>query len=259
MFAALLKNRNASNAVEDFEKGIRSWDELSAREQGLVYQHYQPKVRYLAQKQKSRVPAHMDFDDLKSAGNEGLLDALQRFRPEMGYTFSTYAETRINGAMFDEMRAHDPLSRGTRTIVRVITAAADTFEHKKGRRPSDVELARLTRLSVEDVRMGLQAIEQQHTTDMDMLAETLSNEARESGGAPERMTSRNELVANVRGLLRQLSERDNFILSMSFMEEYTLREIAEALGVTEGRVCQLRTQALKRLRELYVANYGRQT
>ena len=259
MFAALLKNRkaNASNVVSDFEKGVRSWSDLSEREQGIVYKHYEPKVRFLAQRQKSRVPAHMDFKDLMSAGTEGLLDALYKFRPEMGYAFSTYAESRILGAMLDEMRAHDPLSRGTRAIVRAITAAADKFEHKKGRRPSDVELAKLTRLSVEDVRMGLQAIEQQYTTDMDMLAETLSNEALESGGAPERMTSRNEMVANIRALLRQLSERDNFILSMSYMEDYTLREIAEALGVSEGRVCQLRTQALKRLHNLYVANFGR--
>lgn len=255
MFAALFK-KNAK-PWELFENGTKSWQEFTPREQQAITCAYLPKVRYLAQKQKSRVPAHIDLSDLVSAGTMGLVEALSKYRPETGFAFTTYAESRIKGAMLDEMRRRDPLSRATRANVKKLQECIDNFESRKGRKPSEAELVKLSKLSLSDVRQGLQAMEQQITTDMDLLVETLSNEAMESGGIPFKQTSSNEMAANIRFLLTHLSERDNFILSMSFIEEYSLREIAEALHVSEGRVSQLRTQALKRLRDLYVKYYGR--
>ena len=242
MFAALFKK---ASPWDMFEEGKKSWQDFNAREQEAIIRNYMPKVRYLAQKQKSRVPAHIEYN------------ALGKFRPESGFAFTTYAEGRIKGAMLDEMRRRDPLSRGTRALVKALQEAMDRYENKRGKRPNENELCKLTGLSLEEVRSGLQAMEQQVTTDMDLLAETLSNEAMESGGTPFRTASRNEVVANIRAMLGKLSERENFILSMSYIEEYSLREIADALKVSEGRVSQLRTQALKKLRDLYTRNFGR--
>ena len=254
MFAALFKK---ANPWDMFEEGKKSWQDFNAREQEAIIRNYMPKVRYLAQKQKSRVPAHIEYNDLLSAGMMGLMEALGKFRPESGFAFTTYAEGRIKGAMLDEMRRRDPLSRGTRALVKALQEAMDRYENKRGKRPNENELCKLTGLSLEEVRSGLQAMEQQVTTDMDLLAETLSNEAMESGGTSFRTASRNEVVANIRAMLGKLSERENFILSMSYIEEYSLREIADALKVSEGRVSQLRTQALKKLRDLYTRNFGR--
>lgn len=254
MFAALFKK---ASPWDMFEEGKKSWQDFNAREQEAIIRNYIPKVRYLAQKQKSRVPAHIEYNDLLSAGMMGLMEALGKFRPESGFAFTTYAEGRIKGAMLDEMRRRDPLSRGTRALVKALQEAMDRYENKRGKRPDENELCKLTGLSLEEVRSGLQAMEQQVTTDMDLLAETLSNEAMESGGTPFRTASRNEVVANIRAMLGKLSERENFILSMSYIEEYSLREIADALKVSEGRVSQLRTQALKKLRDLYTRNFGR--
>ncbi len=254
MFATLFKK--SATPLELFEKGSKSWQEFTGREQESIIRSCIPKVRYLAQMQKNRVPAHIDLNDLVSAGMMGLMEALNKYRPETGFAFTTYAESRIKGAMLDEMRRRDPLSRATRAIVKSLQEAMDRFEYKKGRKPTENELAKLTRLSLNEVRQGLQALEQQITTDMDLLAETLSNEAMESGGVPFKQAIRNEVTANIRSLLSRLSERDNFILSMSYIEEYSLREIADALHVSEGRVSQLRTQALKRLRDLYAKHYG---
>ncbi len=254
MFAALFKT---AKPWEMFEEGRKAWQDFSAREQEAIIRNYMPKVRYLAQKQKSRVPAHIEYNDLLSAGMMGLMEALGKYRPESGFAFTTYAEGRIKGAMLDEMRRRDPLSRGTRALVKALQEAIDKYENKRGKKPGERELARMTGLSLEEVRSGLQAMEQQVTTDMDLLAETLSNEAMESGGTPFKSAIRNEVVANIRSLLARLSERENFILSMSYIEEYSLREIADALHVSEGRVSQLRSQALKKLRDLYVRCYGR--
>ena len=254
MFAALFKK---ASPWDMFEEGKKSWQDFNAREQEAIIRNYMPKVRYLAQKQKSRVPAHIEYNDLLSAGMMGLMEALGKYRPESGFAFTTYAEGRIKGAMLDEMRRRDPLSRGTRALVKALQEAIDKYENKRGKKPGERELARMTGLSLEEVRSGLQAMEQQVTTDMDLLAETLSNEAMESGGTPFKSAIRNEVVANIRSLLARLSERENFILSMSYIEEYSLREIADALHVSEGRVSQLRSQALKKLRDLYVRCYGR--
>ncbi|HIW00860.1 MAG TPA: FliA/WhiG family RNA polymerase sigma factor [Candidatus Desulfovibrio intestinipullorum] len=253
MFARLFKS---SKPWEEFEAGRKAWSEFSAREQEQIINAYMPKVRFLAQQQKKRVPVSIEANDLVSAGVLGLMEALGKYRPETGYAFSTYAEARINGAMLDEMRRRDPLSRSTRNMVKAIMAASEKFEHKKGRKPSEKELVKLTGLSLAEVRTGLQAMEQQITTDMSLLAETLSNEALESGGTPYRQAIRNEIVAHIRSCLEELSERDQFILSMYYLEEYSLREIATALKVSEGRVSQLRSQAQKRLHDLYVARFG---
>ncbi|MDO5536684.1 MAG: FliA/WhiG family RNA polymerase sigma factor [Desulfovibrionaceae bacterium] len=254
MFACLFKT---ASPLEQFEEGKRSWNEFTAKEQSSIVNEFLPKVRYLAQMLKKRVPVSMEAADLFNAGVVGLLEALSKYDPRSGNRFSTYAESRINGAMLDELRRRDPLSRATRTLVKTLSAAIDKFESRYGRRPSERELCKASKLSLEDVRKGLQAMEQQVSTDMQALAETLTNEALESGGTPCSSAIRNENVANIRFCLTKLSEREQFILSMSYVEEYSLKEIAQALKVTEGRVSQLRSQAIRRLQDIYTKHFGR--
>ncbi len=255
MFACL---RRSAKPWEEFERGSRSWNEFSSRDQDAIVGQYLPKVRYLAQMLKKRVPISMDYNDLFNAGVLGLLDALRKYDPRSSNLFSTYAENRINGAMKDELRSRDPLSRATRALVRELSAAADSFERKYGRRPSETELARAAGLPLDDVRRGLQAMEQQMgATDMSLLAETLTNESLESGGTPCNDAIRNEVVANIRSCLAELNQREQFILTMSYVEEYSLKEIAKALKVSEGRVSQLRSQAIRRLQDLYTKRFGR--
>ncbi len=254
MFALFAK---AASPRELFEEGRKSWNEFSPREQNAIVDAYLPKVRYLAQTLKKRVPGSVEYSDLFNAGVLGLLDAAHRYDPASGSTFSTYAENRINGAMLDELRRKDPLSRGTRALVRSLGAIMDRYEIRCGRRPTETELAREAKVSVEEVRRGLQAMEQQVSTDMSMLAETLTSESIESGGTPCSSAIRNEIIGNIRACLSELNEREQFILSMSYVEEYSLKEIASVLKVTEGRVSQLRSQAIRRLQRIYSERFGR--
>ncbi len=254
MFALFHK---AANPCELFEAGTRSWNEFSAREQNAIVDAYLPKVRYLAQSLKRRVPDSVEYSDLFNAGVLGLLDAAHRYDPAACNTFSTYAENRINGAMLDELRRKDPLTRGTRALVKTLNAIMDRYEIRLGRRPTEAELAREAKVSVEDVRRGLQAMEQLVSTDMSMLAETLTNESIESGGTPCSSAIRSEIIANIRACLAELNEREQFILSMSYVEEYPLKDIAAVLKVTEGRVSQLRSQAIRRLQRIYTERFGR--
>ncbi len=255
MFACL---RKTVAPWQLFEEGRKSFQEFSAKEQESIVMEYLPKVRYLAQILKKRLPATMEYNELINAGVLGLLDALNKYDPSSRNAFSTYAENRINGAMKDELRSRDPLSRGSRTLVKLLRQAQDSYERKYGRLPSEAELARMCSLSVEEVRRGLTAMEQQmETQDMYQLAETLTNDGLGSGGTPCNNAIRDEVVEHIRGCLAELNEREQFILSMSYVEECSLKEIASVLKVSEGRVSQLRSQAIRHLSDCYNRRYGR--
>ncbi len=240
-----------------FEKGKKTWNEFSSREQTVIIEAYLPKVRYLAQTLKKRVPESMEYNELFNAGVLGLLDAARKYDSSCGNTFSTYAENRIKGAMLDELRSKDPLSRGTRSLVKTLNAAIDKYEVRYGRRPGETELTKLTTLSLDEVRRGLEAMEQLVSTDMSVLAENLTNESIESGGTPCDNAIRNEIVANMRVCLTMLNERERFILSMYYVEEYTMKDIATVLKVSEGRVSQLRSQAIRCLHKFYMERFGK--
>ncbi len=257
MFAALFRKSVEEKPWEALEEGRKSWQEMNAREQEAVVCHYAPKVRFLAQQQKVRLPFHVEFSDLQSAGMLGLVEALGKYRADAGTRFSTYAEDRICGAITDELRRRDPHSRGVRCLMKKISAESEKFEHEYGRQPSEKELCRLTGLSESDVRTGLRAMEQQLSVDISQLAECLSQEDRESGGTPYASASRKEQHAILLSLLAELPSREQFILTMSYLEECSLKEIGEVLGISEGRVSQLRTQTLKRLNALYIERFGR--
>lgn len=255
MFACL---RKSVAPWQLFEEGRKSFKEFSAKDQEGIVTEYLPKVRYLAQLLKKRLPASMEYNELFNAGVLGLLDALNKYDPTSQNSFSTYAENRINGAMKDELRSRDPLSRGSRTLVKLLSSAQDNFERQHGRMPSEADLAKMCKLSIDEVRRGLTAMEQQMgTQDMYQLAETLTNDGLGSGGTPCNDAIRDEVVMHIRTCLAELNEREQFILSMSYVEECSLKEIASALKVSEGRVSQLRAQAIRHLSDRYMRRYGR--
>ena len=254
MFAFLTKPKKP---WELFEEGKKGWHEFSAQDQEAIVKAYMPKVRYLAQNLIKRVPG-IELEELFHAGVEGLMDAFSKYIPSSNNKFATYAENRINGAMKDELRSRDPLSRTTRTLVKTISQAQDLFERRRGRRATDEELAKICKLSIEEVRRGLVAMEQQMgAQDMSQLAETLTMDGLSSGGTPYNEAMRKEAASQIHACLASLNEREQFILSMSYVEEYSLKEIASILKVSEGRVSQLRSQAIRHLQQCYMKHFGK--
>lgn len=257
MFARLFKSNTAKDQPWiELEKGTRSWNEFDRAEQDAIVAHFTPKVRFLVQQQKRRLPQHYDMGELMSAGLEGLVQALYRYDPSVGTSLGTFAESRIVGCMLDEMRRVDPLTRSARNSVRSLLSIIERFESRYGRTPSDAELARASGMSVERVREALKASESQLRMDMAPLAERLSADGEESGGSPYNQTDRRERVAHVRRMLEKLSGRDKYILSMIYLENLPMRDVARVLDVSEGRVSQLHSQAIERLRSLYLRHYG---
>ncbi len=238
------------------ESGSTSWEDFSHAEQGQLVQHYGPKIRYLALRLKAKTPKHIEINDLLSAGSLGLMEALGKFKPSLGIKFDTYAENRIRGAMLDELRRLDWFPRSLRKRVRQLDEANWKIEQEKGLAPSEEELAEITGLDIKEVRLGLEALQNQLSISIDIIQDSLIQDSGNIEGEPYQNTAFQDTLERIAGLIETLTDREKLVLSLYYSEELNMRETAEVMGVTEGRVSQLHTQALMRLRREFNAQYG---
>lgn len=236
----------------------RSGGDTDARRELLG--RYLGLVHHAAREVAPRVRDAVSLDELVSAGSLGLLQALDGFDLERGLAFSTFAMRRIRGAILDDLRARDPLSRSDRAHLRRLDAAIAELEQRQGRAPTSGEVARhlgvdeptLHRWRERTASVGSVSLEGEPGGRV--LAERLDGG---DGDLIHDAVERSERQGALQAALDALPSRERFVVSRSYFEERPLREIAEELGVTESRVCQLRAQALARLRrqpELLFAN-----
>lgn len=226
----------------------------------LLKQH-QPMVRRMALQMLAKLPASVELDDLIQAGMIGLLDASTRYQDNRGAQFETFASQRIRGAMLDELRANDWGSRGLRQSARKVEGAIQTLEHRLGRAPTEGEIAKELKMTLEAYQGLLQEIQgcqllyvedfsADGEGDSPFLDRHASEARGERGGDDDPLAQllesgfRHQLV----DAIGQLPERDRLLLNLYYEEELNLREIGAILEVSQSRVCQLHSQAISRLR-----------
>lgn len=254
--SALARLFRSNTPWDTFESGARTWEDFSAPDQEAIVSHYSQKIRFLAQRLKKRLPPSIELNELISSGTLGLMEALGKFRPDLGIKFDTYAENRIYGSMLDELRHQDCFTRTQRQHVRSLNMAAEAIEHDTGRRATEEELSKATGLSLSQVRQGLEAIQGQQQLPIDLFQDNYSTDEHASGGVPCDEAMHNELIDKLTPLLAKLTDREREVLALYYTEELTMSEIASILHITEGRVSQLRAKALARLRKAFVETYG---
>ncbi len=214
-------------------------------------------VHHCARDMANRVGHAVEFDDLLGAGTLGLVQALEGFDLSRGLAFSTYAMRRIRGAILDELRSRDWRPRSVRTKGRQLAAVVSALETKFGRPPGPEEVARALGVDVdtyfrmrEDVDGGimvsLAGTVARGGDDALRLEETLADP---TGGEAFEDVGRRETFQRIRLAIQRLPPRERTVLSLYYYEELNLKQIAEVLHVTESRISQIRTQALRRLRE----------
>ncbi len=217
--------------------------------------HYAPLVKYVAGRVGTGLPAHVDAGDLVQSGIFGLVDAIDRFEPERGLKFETYAMQRIRGAILDDLRAQDWVPRSVRSRSREVERALERLEARLLRTASDAEVADELGLSVSDLRDLYTQLQLTSVVALDelvtvgrggmSLAETLPDDSMPDPGAVMDGVESRRLLAQA---VSQLVERDRVVVTLYYFENLTLAEIGKVLGVTESRVCQLHTRAVLRLR-----------
>jgi RNA polymerase sigma factor for flagellar operon FliA len=251
-YRSAASHKARDSAVEPWEEldaGTVSWSDFTPAEQESIARHYAPKVKYLAARMKARLPRSVDMSELIGAGSMGLVESFSKFKPQLGVKFDTYAENRIRGAMLDELRRMDWFPRSLRQRVRRLDSAIAQAEQGTGETPSEDELARITGFSTQEVREGLEAMNSQLCFPLEILENSMSGDGNGISGEPFNETALHELAGLLAELIEQLTPREKLVLSLYYIDELNMREVAEVMGITEGRVSQLHTQALGRLRK----------
>lgn len=228
-------------------------------EDQLVAQ-YIPLVRRLALQMLARLPANIQLEDLTQAGLMGLLDAIRRYEKIPDVQFETYATTRIRGSMLDELRGQDWLPRRVRSKARSIEQAIAHLDQKLARPPVETEIASELGISLSEYQQlleeayGIQIVHYEdfgrqhddpagHPLDYMLSSSTAGTD---SGPFGQMVSSR--LRQALADAIRQLPEREQLLLSLQFEQDLTQKEIASVLNVTEGRISQIRSQAIIRIR-----------
>lgn len=223
-------------------------------ELNALLQQYSPLVRRLAHQMIAKLPANVEIDDLIQVGMIGLTDALSRFDAEQGVQFETFATQRIRGAMLDELRGADWMSRGTRKQQREIEAAVHRLEQRLGRAPQESEIAKEMELSLGDYQellgkvRGTQLIYLEDMTGEDGDGDFLDRHVAADTHDPLSLLQDRKMREALVEAIKNLPEREQYVMSMYYEQDMNLKEIATVLGVTESRVCQLHSQSIARLR-----------
>jgi RNA polymerase sigma factor for flagellar operon FliA len=222
-----------------------------------------PLVRFLVDRMICQVPSYMTRDEITSSAMMGLVDAANRFDPGKGVLFKTFAERRIRGAILDEARRMDWFSRTLREKQSHLADAIDRLEKKLGRPPEEEEIAAAMEMGVEDYRrlLGevshLGCISLQETLDGSEEGRTLIENLKDPKGKnPLEVLEESELARELAQRLDKLSEKERLVVALYYYEELSQKEIAEVMELSEGRVSQLHSQALAKLRVGLTRNKG---
>jgi len=216
---------------------------------------YAPLVRYVVGRLAVTLPQTIDQDDLTGYGIIGLIHAIERFAPDRGVKFETYAITRIRGAILDELRSQDWVPRSVRSRAREIGHQIALLEASLGRHPSEQEIADAMGVAPQDLTDYMGSA----TASFLSLDEMVSGQ--DEGGSvswidtmtderpgPLAQLEEKEMQDQLAIAIDALPEREKHVLALYYKEQLTLKEIGLVLGVSESRVCQLHSQAALRIR-----------
>lgn len=211
-------------------------------------------VRHIARRIHRKLPVHVEFEDLVSAGALGLVDACRRFDRSRHVQFKSFAQFRIRGAILDWLRMADWGPRALRTKQRLAASAIDVLTRRLGRPPAEnevaaelhMELAEYQELARELNSLKIESLDAKYT--MDSTADGVEFVAAGHADDPLARLLEGETRQMLADAMEALPERERLVLRLYFHEDLTLKEIGLILGVVESRVSQIRAEAIGRLR-----------
>ena len=252
------------DATGDIDRLWASYKAQGGREtRDALILHYSPLVKYVAGRVAVGLPQNVEQADLVSYGIFGLIDAIEKFDPDRGFKFETYAIARVKGAILDELRSIDWVPRSVRAKARSLEKASAKLESELHRTPTDDELANELGMSDDQLQttlsqisfIGLVALDEMLSVGGERgeslsLGDTVADQA-EGPVAAYEVEEMRQLLADA---INRMPEREKIVLTLYYYEGLTLAKIGHVLGMTESRVCQIHTKAVLQLRSRLAAS-----
>jgi RNA polymerase sigma factor FliA len=248
--------RASSESVQKLWEQYRATGDSRVRDRLVLT--LAPMVKYIVYRKVREIPARCEVEDFISCGLEALLRSIDRYDPARGATLEQFAWTRIHGAVLDELRRNDWAPRSLRRWERDIARARERFIALHGRAPTRAELSEAVGLGPAELDKWLEDIGRSDVGSLNVLVlgedettiERIDTLASTDGEAdPERAAVLEHAKERFRSAFETLPERERQVAVLLYVHNLTLREIGEALGVTESRVCQIHSALRRKLRE----------
>lgn len=216
--------------------------------------HYIFLIRYVISRVKVSLPPAFTYEDITSFGIEGLIDAIEKFVPNRGAHFETYALTRIRGAIIDKIRSQDWLPRTIRRKIKKIKDTMEMMKQEMGRTPTNSEVAkklgvekeRIDEILAQDTKVG--SIYDKKSDDGSV--EVIDTIEDDKNCRPDEALENQDTQKELELAMKRLPERERTLLVCYYHENMTLKQIGETINISESRVCQLHAQAIMKLRNI---------
>lgn len=242
-------DENAKNKL--WEKYTKTHDP-GIKEQLIV--EYAQTVKFVAGRLSMYLGSNVEFDDLVGYGVFGLIDAIDKFDYSKGIKFETYASLRIRGAILDNIRRMDWIPRSLRKKQKLIDAAMLKLESEEGQNISEEVIAKELEISVDEYYKWMDQTKALSLTSLEEFVEQggevkADASSKSKFNQPEEYIEKEEVKALLIQAIETLSDKERKVITFYYYEELTLKEISLIMGVSESRISQLHTKALKKMKE----------
>ncbi len=234
-------------------------DKSNKKLRDILIVQYIYLTKYVIGRIKLNLPPNYSFEDITSFGVEGLIDAIEKYSPEKGAHFETYAIMRIRGTIIDKIRSQDWMPRSTRKKIKDIKQAAEKLKQQLGRTPNNAEIAEFLGIEKEKVN----SILSEDTTISSIYDKKFSGDESielidtiedTNSVSPLEKLEEKDVKNELESALKKLPERERMVMVLYYHENMTLKEIGESIEVSESRVCQIHAQAIMKLRNILNSN-----
>jgi len=202
---------------------------------------YMPAVKAMAAKLKERLPSSVDFNDLVSIGLEELVKLAKRYDPKKNDNFWGYAQKRVYGSMLDFLRSLDTVSRGDRKLIKEIEKIVSAYYDKYNNEPDDEYIANKLGVSIEKIKKAKRSMEIYTVMPIEEQISFFDNVSKK--------IEEEELIEVIKKVLQKMSKKEQLVIQLYYFEEFSLKEIAKILEISESRVSQIHKNVIKKLRK----------
>lgn len=228
--------------------------------QDKLAKQYMHLVEQMANKLSMSIPQRIiPKEDLIGLGYVGLVEAIQKFDYKKGYQFETYGLWRIKGAMLDGIRKMDWVPRSLRDKAKKLNQAYAQLEQKLMRSPSEEELGNYLNISIDEVDQAMSVLSTSALLSLDAPVNTTNDEGKQQYHVDkiiddksvnqERTLLMAEFQKLVTECIDKMPEKERMVITLFYYEGLSQIEIADVLSLTKGRISQLHSKAVLRIRQ----------